>query len=182
MRKIGRLAYNSRTHHCIITCVLRGLGTNTGRLSRVTNHMTTWLVTTHTPAKSAQQLRQIWELSDADGDSKLSLAEFCIGMHLIVCVSKKGLAIPATVPRNLALAGSGSGPATSPAQVRGASPSTPASQSPSMRRAPGMQSLSTPPAGPGFSSLGGVTSSMGTGDAFRWVATLFQIVTKNQGR
>lgn len=121
------------------------------------------------PAKSAQQLRQIWELSDGDGDSKLSLAEFCIGMHLIVCASKKGLAIPAAVPRSLALAGTGSGSATSPAQLRGASPSTSASQSPSIRPAPGVQSLSTPPAGLGFSSLGAATSSMGTEDAFRWV-------------
>jgi len=45
-----------------------------------------------------ESLSKVWELSDMDKDNKLSLHEFCVAMHLIVCVSKKGLPMPTTVP------------------------------------------------------------------------------------
>ncbi|CAM9257781.1 unnamed protein product [Ectocarpus sp. 8 AP-2014] len=94
-----------------------------------------------------EQLRQIWQLADADGDSKLSLAEFCVGMHLIVCVSKKGLPCPMTRPPSL-LPGprSASGVATSPAQVHGGSLATSVPPSPVVRPSPAMRPPSSPPA------------------------------------
>lgn len=106
-----------------------------------------------------QQLRQIWELSDADGDSKLSLAEFCMGMHLIVCVSKKGMAVPAILARSLLSGAAPSSTLASPAQPRGSSPATSLPHSPVMRTSPPMQ--------PQPAAL--ITSNTGTGDAFRCV-------------
>lgn len=47
-------------------------------------------------------LRNIWTLSDVDKDSLLSEKEFCVAMHLIVCVSKKGLPLPGSLPGSLA--------------------------------------------------------------------------------
>lgn len=49
-----------------------------------------------------QALRQIWNLSDEPVDNRLSKVEFAIAMHLIVCVSKKNLPIPPTLPSSLA--------------------------------------------------------------------------------
>lgn len=103
-----------------------------------------------------QQLRQIWQLADADGDSKLSLVEFCVGMHLIVCVSKKGLPCPATRPPSL-FAGS--------AQLLGGSPAKSVPQSPIVRPSPVMQPPSSPPSA--MLPLGAVASS--SEDAFRSV-------------
>lgn len=110
----------------------------------------------------AQHLRQIWELSDADGDYKLSLAEFCVGMHLIVCASKKGLPIPTALPRSLlsiGIGGNGSDPSTKPSQ---------AWFSPSMTSVP--QSQVTQPSHvvelPSGSRPGNV-HNVGVGDAFR---------------
>ncbi|CAM9626673.1 unnamed protein product [Ectocarpus sp. 12 AP-2014] len=94
-----------------------------------------------------EQLRQIWQLADADGDSKLSLAEFCVGMHLIVCVSKRGLPCPMTRPPSL-LPGSrtASGVVTSPAQAHGGSLATSVPPSPVVRPSPAMRPPSSPPA------------------------------------
>lgn len=113
----------------------------------------------------------IWQLADADGDSKLSLAEFCVGMHLIVCVSKKGLAVPASVPSGLhvsvGIIGTGPGSLASLSQEQGGSPSPSVPQSPVVRRSSGMQPLQTPWV---ISSLEPVApSGTGAGDAFRWV-------------
>lgn len=110
-----------------------------------------------------QQLRQIWQLADADGDSKLSLAEFCVGMHLIVCVSKKGLPCPATRPPSL-FAGSGGtlGGVAGSVQVLGGSPANPMPQSPSVRPSPVRQPPSSPPSA--MLPLGAVASS--SEDAF----------------
>lgn len=111
-----------------------------------------------------QQLRQIWQLADADGDSKLSLAEFCVGMHLIVCVSKKGLPCPATRPPSL-FAGSGStlgGVAST--QALGGSPAKPVPQSPIVRPSPAMQPPSSPP-----SAMLPLGTASGSADAFRSV-------------
>ncbi|KAL7692191.1 putative EH domain, EF-hand domain pair protein [Plasmopara halstedii] len=46
-------------------------------------------------------LRNIWSMADITQDSKLSAQEFYVAMHLIVCVSKRGLPMPATLPREL---------------------------------------------------------------------------------
>lgn len=112
-----------------------------------------------------QQLRQIWQLADADGDSKLSLAEFCVGMHLIVCVSKKGLPCPATRPQSLS-AGSDSTLVASSAQVLGGSPAKPVPQSPIVRPSPAMQPPSPSSA---MLPLGAVASSSDAFNAFRSV-------------
>ncbi|CAM9339025.1 unnamed protein product, partial [Laminaria digitata] len=117
-------------------------------------------------------LRVIWQLADADGDSKLSLAEFCVGMHLIVCVSKKGLAVPTSVPPGLhvsvGIVGTGPGSVASLSQEQGGSPSPSVPQSPVVRRSPGMQPLQTPWV---ISSLEPVArSGAGAGDAFSTLA------------
>ncbi|KAF4044818.1 Cytoskeletal-regulatory complex EF hand [Phytophthora infestans] len=46
-------------------------------------------------------LRDIWSMADVTQDSKLSVQEFYVAMHLIVCVSKRGLPMPSTLPREL---------------------------------------------------------------------------------
>ena len=46
-------------------------------------------------------LREIWNLSDMDKDGALSSTEFAIAMHLCICVSKRGLALPSVLPPEL---------------------------------------------------------------------------------
>ena len=46
-------------------------------------------------------LRKIWQLADDPVDNRLSKLEFAIAMHLIVCVTKKGLPCPASLPPSL---------------------------------------------------------------------------------
>jgi hypothetical protein len=46
-------------------------------------------------------LKQIWEIADVDRDARLNRVEFVTAMHLIVCVSKKGLPVPLTMPTSL---------------------------------------------------------------------------------
>lgn len=48
-----------------------------------------------------EKLRKIWNLSDVDEDGSLTLNEFCIAMHLCICVSKRGLKLPSTLPSEL---------------------------------------------------------------------------------
>jgi Cytoskeletal-regulatory complex EF hand len=43
-------------------------------------------------------LGTIWNMSDYPVDNRLDKIEFCIAMHLIVCVSKKNLPLPSTLP------------------------------------------------------------------------------------
>lgn len=48
------------------------------------------------------QLRQIWAMVDTQPvDNRLDALEFALAMHLIVCVSKKFLPLPETLPPNL---------------------------------------------------------------------------------
>ena len=46
-------------------------------------------------------LKVIWAIADQDRDNKLSVNEFIIAMHLIVCVSKRGLPLPTKLPEEL---------------------------------------------------------------------------------
>lgn len=46
-------------------------------------------------------LKHVWTLSDSPVDNKLDEVEFCIAMHLIVCVTKKGLGMPEILPGSL---------------------------------------------------------------------------------
>jgi hypothetical protein len=48
------------------------------------------------------KLRMIWALSDVDKDNKLNPAEFAIAMHLIVCATKRRMAVPDKLPAELA--------------------------------------------------------------------------------
>lgn len=43
-------------------------------------------------------LAAIWSMADQDHDSCLTPKEFCLAFHLIVCVGKKKLPVPATLP------------------------------------------------------------------------------------
>ncbi|KAJ8574949.1 hypothetical protein ON010_g4266 [Phytophthora cinnamomi] len=52
----------------------------------------------------------LFQMSGLDrNDSKLSLQEFYVAMHLIVCVSKRGLPMPQTLPRELGETAFGAG-------------------------------------------------------------------------
>jgi Cytoskeletal-regulatory complex EF hand len=46
-------------------------------------------------------LKQVWTLADVDRDSRLSLEEFVIAFHLIVCATKRGLPVPEMLPPEL---------------------------------------------------------------------------------
>ncbi|ETW04978.1 hypothetical protein H310_04052 [Aphanomyces invadans] len=46
-------------------------------------------------------LRTIWALADRTSDGRLDLTEFYIAMHLIVCVTKRGMVLPQTLPLEL---------------------------------------------------------------------------------
>lgn len=46
-------------------------------------------------------LRDIWNLVDNPVDNRLSKLEFAIAMHLIVCISKKNLPMPPSIPPSL---------------------------------------------------------------------------------
>jgi hypothetical protein len=48
------------------------------------------------------KLRQVWAMVDLPVDNRLDALEFAIAMHLIVCVSKKGLPVPDKLPGSLA--------------------------------------------------------------------------------
>ena len=48
-----------------------------------------------------QQLAAIWSLVDQPVDNRLDKLEFAIAMHLIVCVSKKNLPLPPSLPLSL---------------------------------------------------------------------------------
>lgn len=48
-----------------------------------------------------QILKEIWILSDIDQDGNLDFPEFCVAMHLVVGVSKRGLSVPPTLPTAL---------------------------------------------------------------------------------
>jgi len=50
-----------------------------------------------------EQLKAIWSMSDSPIDNKLDSIEFAIAMHLIVCVTKKGLGMPPSLPPSLAM-------------------------------------------------------------------------------
>lgn len=47
------------------------------------------------------QLAAIWNMVDQPVDNRLDSLEFCIAMHLIVCVSKKNLPLPPSLPPSL---------------------------------------------------------------------------------
>ncbi|TDH67979.1 hypothetical protein CCR75_003465 [Bremia lactucae] len=57
-------------------------------------------------------LRDIWAMADITQDSKLNLQEFYVAMHLIVCVSKRGLPMPPSLPPELRQAVFGSSNST----------------------------------------------------------------------
>uniref|UniRef100_A0AAV1V3F0 Calmodulin n=1 Tax=Peronospora matthiolae TaxID=2874970 RepID=A0AAV1V3F0_9STRA len=63
-------------------------------------------------------LRDIWTMADVTHDSKLNIEEFYVAMHLIVCVSKRGLRMPPMLPPELeqAVFGTLSASATMPVQ------------------------------------------------------------------
>lgn len=50
-----------------------------------------------------ETLRDIWNMVDDPIDNQLSKLEFAIAMHLIVCISKKNLPVPPSLPLSLKL-------------------------------------------------------------------------------
>jgi len=60
-------------------------------------------------------LRDIWNMVDDPIDNRLSKLEFAMAMHLIVCISKKGLPVPPSLPMSLkSLTNAGKGGASVP--------------------------------------------------------------------
>lgn len=49
---------------------------------------------------SADVLKKVWDLSDQDNDSMLSLKEFCYALYLMERY-REGLSIPPTLPNNV---------------------------------------------------------------------------------
>ncbi|CAK4593493.1 unnamed protein product [Aphanomyces euteiches] len=47
------------------------------------------------------ELRDVWNLADRTGDGRLDVSEFYIAMHLIVCVTKRGLPLPPSIPADM---------------------------------------------------------------------------------
>ena len=95
-----------------------------------------------------QALGKVWELSDNDKDSRLSPNEFAVAMHLIVCVSKRGLPVPVRLPPSLAalLGVKEAGGMGSPAAP--APPSSPASSSLPPRVQQPLAASASSPSGP----------------------------------
>ena len=56
----------------------------------------------NTTGMDRDSLKAIWAMSDDPVDNKLDNIEFAIAMHLIVCVTKKGLMMPPSLPSSLA--------------------------------------------------------------------------------
>lgn len=50
---------------------------------------------------SQDVLGVIWNLADDDKDGSLTSKEFCVAFHLIICISKKGMPVPQTLPQAL---------------------------------------------------------------------------------
>ena len=48
-----------------------------------------------------QTLKRIWDLCDVDGNGKLNENEFVCAFHMSVCVSKRGLSLPNTLPSEM---------------------------------------------------------------------------------
>jgi hypothetical protein len=94
-------------------------------------------------------LAAIWNMVDTPVDNRLDKLEFAMGMHLIVCISKKGLPMPPSLPVSLGLLKSQQSAAMHPNQ-----PTSPGSVAADPQRA--MQ-LPPPPM-----QLGGRESSTGS--------------------
>ena len=95
-------------------------------------------------------LRDIWNMVDSPVDNRLDKLEFAMAMHLIVCVSKKNLPVPPSLPPSLKALKS-----QQPGAPAGGVPSPPMrSASPAMSAPPGgMQSM--PQMGGSTASLAG---------------------------
>uniref|UniRef100_M4B9Y8 Calmodulin n=1 Tax=Hyaloperonospora arabidopsidis (strain Emoy2) TaxID=559515 RepID=M4B9Y8_HYAAE len=63
-------------------------------------------------------LRDIWTMADVTRDSKLNTEEFYVAMHLIVCVTKRGLQMPPTLPPELEQAAFGTHSASATMSVQ----------------------------------------------------------------
>ena len=102
---------------------------------------------------SKEALRDIWNLVDDPVDNRLDRLEFGMAMHLIVCVSKKNLPLPAGLPASLRTLktppmpghGQGQGQGQGPTSGDGQIPSPPR-QGPGPGAPPQRQSFTQPPA------------------------------------
>ncbi|KAG7385643.1 endocytosis defective- protein [Phytophthora pseudosyringae] len=108
-------------------------------------------------------LRDIWSMADVTQDSKLSAQEFYVAMHLIVCISKRGLPMPPTLPRELGESAFGSGGAAQGRPGHDGFGSQMSSGPPSQNGFPVQQQESAPPPKPegmsAFDSLSSVEDS-----------------------
>ena len=114
-----------------------------------------------------KMLRAVRDMADMDQDSRLNLAEFIVAMHLIVCISRRGLPLPPSVPLELVRAAAAAASAPLPAAAAAAaSPAPPAP--PQMMMAPPTAAVpqAAAQASPSRSGGGGDGGSL-DGDAAR---------------
>ena len=144
-------------------------------------------------------LAQIWNMVDSDPvDNQLDLVEFILAMHLIVCISKKNLPVPAALPLSLkqfkqqqkqqhppshiTMNGGGPVPPAMPEPTAHVPPAPPAATVPTMmsspaRSMPPATAMASPPAASAFSGLPGPpplskTGGMSISDAFEGLDAL----------
>ncbi len=91
------------------------------------------------------QLGAIWNLVDSPVDNKLDKLEFAMAMHLIVCVSKKNLPLPSSLPISLKILKSQqpAPPMQNAPPAMGQEP--PPITAPSQEMPPQLQSFAPPP-------------------------------------
>lgn len=108
-------------------------------------------------------LAAIWNMVDSPVDNRLDKLEFAMGMHLIVCISKKNLPAPPTLPvslQQLKSQQSAQQGATSPGTLASAPPLAAHQQPPPMQLASNMSAMTAPsPVPPPIQSSMSMTGS-----------------------
>ncbi|KAL3838817.1 hypothetical protein ACJIZ3_023408 [Penstemon smallii] len=89
--------------------------------------------------KLSKVLKQVWDLSDQDNDSMLSLREFCIALYLMERY-REGRPLPAVLPNSVMLEGM----LPAPGQPVGAYGNTPSRPSPGFQQPQGTKNASRP--------------------------------------
>lgn len=105
-------------------------------------------------------LAAIWNMVDTPVDNRLDKMEFAMGMHLIVCISRKQLPMPGSLPASLVhLKSQQSAAASRSPSMQGRTTPTPTSPARSVSSQPMQQQQQPPPMQLG----GGMGGGMGSG-------------------
>ncbi|OQS06521.1 hypothetical protein THRCLA_01439 [Thraustotheca clavata] len=110
-----------------------------------------------------EHLRTVWALADRSSDGQLDLTEFYIAMHIIVCVTKRGMQMPTSIPYEMEQSLQASASFTAPPPVQATNSFT---QQRSSSFGPPPQAFGSNPPNPETAATG-----MGSGfDAFEGLA------------